>query len=252
MSDTSNSSVSGNPGNSALSEALAASAQAPAHARQAIYRAMLAGVVLVPTVRTSGDEHSTIAAFPVDSGGQVLIGFSDVGALRMWSAEARTFVALPGDEFARLARRHRVDGALLNPASPAAVSLAPAELDMLADGLMPAELGSAAASVAAPLPRRVRPTRLERPDAVLAHLRDLAQREPKIAVVHLLDVGYGAGEPVPTVAVRFASGVTDSAGLLAEIAESIAAAVPRGTRFDVTEADDALHAEGLRIGSAVL
>ncbi|MGH8902348.1 MAG: hypothetical protein ACRDYA_11865 [Egibacteraceae bacterium] len=39
-------------------------------------------------------------------------------------------------------------------------------------------------------------------------------------------------------------------GARLEIAESAVAAVPRGQRFDVTEVDEALHAEALRIGAA--
>ncbi len=229
MSESENTSATDEfPRNTALAEALAASVDRPVKARQAVYQALLSGVALVPAVRGSPAERAAVAVFPTPEGGQELIGFSGVDALRTWSREARTFVAIPGDELARLARRHQVDGVLLNPASASAMSLAPTELDMLADGLIPSAYGSAAATVAWPRSRQIQPTHFAYPDAAVEHLRDPVRGQPDVEAVHLLDIAYGGGEPIPTVAVRFAP-VTDSEALLQEIAESVAAALPRGT-----------------------
>ncbi|MDP9072058.1 MAG: SseB family protein [Actinomycetota bacterium] len=228
------------PGNVRLSHALASVADGHADAaRQEVYRALLDGVVLVPTVEVSPGEGSTVAVFPDGEGGSVLVAFSNVGALRSWAAEAKTFVVVPGGELARVARRHRVRGVLLDPASPNRLSLAPAELDALADGLVPVRAGASEAAVGSPLPRRVQPTRFPFPEAALASLRGLSSR-PEASAVHLLDVGYGGEDPVPTVVVELAHGVGDPGGLLEEIASSLASTLPRGQRVDVVEADDAL------------
>jgi hypothetical protein len=227
------------PRNQELADALRAEADREGAGRPGVYRALLGGVVLVPTTQASPEAESTVAVFPFTGGGGVLVTFSAVGALRSWSAQARTFVAMPGRDLAALARRHRVDGVILDPGSPSALSLAPAELDALADGLLPVPPGQGPFTVASPLPRAVRPTRLTYPDAARASLRRLSSR-PEVAAVHLLDVNYGDGEPVPTVAVELAPVVRDPGGLLEETASSLASSLPPGQRVDVVEADDAL------------
>lgn len=227
----------------ALAEAVSGHRQ-----RRPVFEALLGGPVLVPT--TSGEnQQSTVAVLAGDDGRRFLVAFSHLGALRTWSRDVRTFVAMTGIDLAAVARRHRVDSVLLNPGQKSVMSLATAEVDLLADGLLPG--GNGAGTVGEDGPSwRLRASRWQWPGPMLASLREV-RRRAGIEAIYLLDAQHGGDEPTPTVAVRPQSAGATAEALLGEVARLVAATAPGDQRIDVVMADDTLHDEATRLGAGL-
>lgn len=236
------------PENAPLALALAA-ATSGHRQRGPVFEALLRGPVLVPTTTSGENEPSTVAVLAGADGRRFLVAFSHLGALRTWSRDVRTFVAMTGSELAAVARRHRVDSVLLNPGQESVMSLATAELDLLADGLLPGGNGVASVGEDGP-PWRLRASGWQWPEPMLASLREF-RRRPGIEAIYLLDAQHGGGQPTPTVAVRLQVAGTAAETLLGEVARLVAATAPGDQRIDVVMADDTLHGEATRIGAGL-
>jgi hypothetical protein len=125
------------PANEALAAALAAAANEPVGAEDAVRTALVASRPLVPLAHPTGAAEGAepdvdFVAVEADGATQ-LVAFTDLGAFRRWGVTTE-FAAVGGRDLAVVVLAKGLDGLWLNPAGPVSARLSAAELEPLLDG----------------------------------------------------------------------------------------------------------------------
>jgi len=211
--------------------------------RIAVLREFLQADVVVPLLSLSEPGRPAHVSTAQDSTGQeVLAVFTCLEELGRWIGRDVSFGGLSARKAAEIARERRLAGIVINPGSGNAFALTAAEVDLLADGILPSAEGSGRVFAV----RHVREPTHEIPEPVLAVARDLVLR-PEVAAIYLYEASYSNDESAPrklTLGIRVRpSKRTRRDDVLRELAERARATLPVGLAVDLVDVDDALEAE---------
>jgi hypothetical protein len=127
--------------NEELHQAIEAAAadNTPEHRRR-VYQLLLDTEYCVPSAGGTGEGESlTITATENSTGERVLIVFTDPCALNRWAPDRPAFAVLRADRLFELVLENGFVQVQINPAGPAGGQLSRAEVESLAQGVIPGE-----------------------------------------------------------------------------------------------------------------
>jgi hypothetical protein len=211
--------------------------------RIAVLREFLQTDVVVPLLSLSEPGWPAHILTAQDSAGQeVLAVFTCLEELGRWIERDVSFGGLSARKAAETARERRLAGIVIDPGSGDAVALTAAEVNLLADGILPSAEGNGRVFAI----RHVREPTHEIPKPVLAVAGDLVLR-PEVAAIYLYEASYSDDELAPeklTLGIRVKpSKRARCDDVLRELVERARATLPVGLAVDIVDVDDALEAE---------
>lgn len=118
-------------------------------ARDSLYEKLLVSNLLLPKPGNPGDpalgaavmlragSHLRIVTTRDQAGQQMMIAFTDPGALLAWAPKGSNYIALRAQDAFSVALANNLAGVIINPAGPVGGSLTHREIAMLAEGVLP-------------------------------------------------------------------------------------------------------------------
>jgi len=170
--------------------------------REAVYKALLEGTLLVLASPAGVDGGPNLIISRAEDGQPTLLVFTDEYALHLWQAEEVLYFVLLGADLCQLAVQSHIPLMVINPAGPVGMEIAEAELRLLAEGYLPTDAY-----------RNVAPKGTEvmivAPDNVpsaqwVDRLQSFLAQHPQIAAAYLFVMAVGTEPPHLTVGVQFA------------------------------------------------
>ncbi len=235
-----------------LRQALRNASTGTAGSRLTVMRAFLQADIIVPLVSLSGtDRPARVATAEDRSGQEVLPVFTRLEELGRWIGRDVNFGGLPARQAAQFARERRLAGIVIDPGSDNALALASAEVDLLADGILPSGEGSCRVFENRHVHEPTKPI----PEPVLDVAKDLATHR-EVASVYIYEARYGEDKPVPrvlTLGIRVDSMTLDRRqDIMREIVKRVSSKLPAGLAVDVAAVDEALEADLVRVVRPIL
>lgn len=199
----------GRPG---LTQAMKLVAEADSlEARRALYEQLLRSNLLLPKPGVPGDPatgkavmlkagsnlHIVTARNPEDQ--QVMIAFTDPGALLTWRPDGSNYIALRAQDVFSIALANNLAGVIINPAGPVGGLLTPREITMLAEGALPElQSGEVSALSILSLPQGARalvgPPSGEKSSALASEFAKLLETRSEITAAYLFETAIGQGK----------------------------------------------------------
>jgi len=211
--------------------------------RIAMLREFLQADVLVPLLSLSEPGRPAHISTAQDQVGQeVLAVFTCLEELGRWIGGDVGFGGLSARNAAEIARERRLAGIVIDPASRDAVALTAAEVDLLADGILPSPEGNGRVFGT----RHVREPTHEIPEPVAAVAGDLILL-PEVSAIYLYEASYSddrSAHQKLTLGIRVKpSERARRDDVLREIVAQVRVALPVGLAVDLVDIDEALEAK---------
>ncbi len=236
-----------NPELVAAMEALSGAEPDP-EARSALYEALQASILIVPTLEPEDDEstdaggsqpeQSQIMAFETDAGPSLLIAFTDEEAVLNWQPEAVT-IGMHARDVLSLGAANPIAALVLNPAGPATTRISRAEFVAIVEGNAPTPVTDAE-----PLPEGVTvliaPPPEDPPDDWIEAFSEMMENYPSIDAAYFFQLQMPAQEGRLVIGLDLYQGMPANAQdrllrtMLAEFEETM----PEGGELDFVVLDD--------------
>jgi len=231
------------PNATELRQALGNASIGDAGGRTSVLREFLQANVVVPLLSLSEPGRpASISTAQGPAGQEVLAVFTCLEELGRWMGHDVPFGGLSARNAAEIARERCLAGIVIDPGSEDAVALTAAEVDLLADGILPSPEGNGRVFGT----RHVREPMHEIPEPVLAVAGDLILMS-EVSAIYLYEASYSDDWSAPrmlTLGIRVKpSERARRHDVLREIVEQVKVALPAGLAVDLVDIDEALEAE---------